>query len=58
MEKYLEVLIYTWPYSQLCMECKHGEFVDSHTFDACSYICWKHCEKNNGTECPKYEKDA
>ena len=57
MDKFLEVIIYMWPWSQICMSCRHGESMDSKTFDACCYICWEHCKENNGSKCPKFVKD-
>ncbi len=58
MSKFLEILIYTWPWSQICMSCRRGEFVDSQTFDASCYICWECCKENDGSVCPKFEKDV
>lgn len=58
MDLYFEIIIYKWPHSQICMSCKHGEPVDSRTFDASCYICWEHCKKNDGVICKKFEKDV
>jgi hypothetical protein len=54
--QFYEVIIYEWPSSQICMDCKFGEFIDSKTFDASCYLCWKCCKKNDGVYCPLREE--
>ena len=36
-----QVTIKPWPFSQYCMDCEHGEFVESKTFNSSNYICLK-----------------
>lgn len=52
-----QTIIYEWPDSQLCMECKHGRFAllpDSKY--GSDYICDVGCKDNNGNSCPKFEQ--
>jgi len=51
------VTIYEWPWSQNCMDCKYGEFVNSTTFDSSCYLCLLACEENNGEYCPRKDKE-
>ena len=50
-----EVVIYRWPSSQICMDCEHGEFVQSKTFNSNDYICWAGCVENRGDFCPRHK---
>lgn len=59
MLKYDEVIIYSWPWSQNCIGCEHGEFVESETYDSSNYICKVSCTVNTGAYCPmKTETEA
>lgn len=49
------VTIQHWPHCQLCMECKHGEFMQSTTFNNSDYICMVSATENNGIVCDKQE---
>ena len=35
----MQININRWPYSQYCMECVHGEPIQSETFDHNDYYC-------------------
>ena len=48
---YHKVIIYDWPYSQTCMGCEHGEFVESKTYGSSNLICSIGSTGNNGSEC-------
>jgi len=50
-----KVTMYSWPESQMCMECKNGEFIMSDKFDNSDYLCMVACDENDGIVCPKYE---
>jgi hypothetical protein len=50
------ITIYDWPWSQKCMECKHGEFIDSEKFSSSCYLCHIRCEENDGVDCPYFEE--
>jgi hypothetical protein len=49
--RFKPVTIYNWPWSQKCMDCKHGEFFQSDTFDTANMLCHLNCEDNNGESC-------
>ena len=53
---YQIIIVYDWPWSQICMDCKHGEFVMSETRYASNYICKVNATRNTGTECPHMVK--
>ena len=48
---YTKVTIYDFPDSQMCMGCKHGEFVQSDSFGSSNYLCLISSEKNCGLGC-------
>ena len=53
---YKDVVIYEWPNSQECIDCKHAEFVESQTFNNSNYICKIKFKNNDGIYCPnKYD---
>jgi hypothetical protein len=52
----VQVTIQPWPQSQLCMDCEHGEFLDSETFNSSHYICFENSMENDGIYCPLYTK--
>jgi polyferredoxin len=49
---YHQVIVYDWPESQTCMDCEHGEFVESETFSSSNYICKVGSVRNSGSACP------
>ena|GEM_PF-1803203 len=51
-----KVIIYSWPYSQLCMDCENSEFVTSETYCLSAYICKLDSVRNTGTSCPDRTK--
>ncbi len=54
--KYKQVTIYDWPWSQTCMDCAHGEFFQSDTFDSSNMLCHIACEDNDGSVCNGFKK--
>ena len=48
-------VMYEWPESQLCMDCKHGEFIMSDKLVNSNYLCMEGCDKNDGVGCPKLD---
>ena len=46
--------MYEWPESQICMDCKNGEFVMSDTLTNSNYLCMVGCGKNDGVNCPRF----
>ncbi len=52
----VQVTIQPWPQSQLCMDCEHGEFLDSETFCSSNYICFENSLENDGVSCPLFKK--
>jgi hypothetical protein len=50
------VAIYEWPFSQMCMDCEHGEFIQSDTFDASNMMCHLACTENDGTVCKLFKQ--
>jgi hypothetical protein len=53
--KFYPVLIYEWPWSQNCMDCKYGERMSSKTFSVSCYLCLLGYPKNDGEYCPRKE---
>jgi len=53
-----KIVVYSWPWSQKCMECMHGEFIQSETLINSDYFCEVNCEKNNGIECEKFNQTS
>jgi len=51
-----KVTLYEWPWSQKCMGCVHGEFVNFEGCGGSDYMCYVSCEENDGTNCPKFEQ--
>lgn len=51
------VTIQRWPWSQYCMDCKHGEFLESKTFNKADYICWKVIDRRADEHCQEIEID-
>jgi hypothetical protein len=49
---HIEVIVYEWPYSQVCIDCTHGTFIMSDNLGPSAYICDIGSLKNKGTECP------
>lgn len=48
-----EFFIIDWPESQLCLGCKHSEFVESErTLISSNYICHVKSRVNDGLSCP------
>lgn len=41
-------VIHHWPQSQVCSSCKHGEFIQSKTFESSDYFCKLGIENNKG----------
>lgn len=53
------VTLYEWPKSQICMNCDHGnpvQFIKKDDYVASS-ICFQACSENDGTDCPKMNKE-
>lgn len=46
-----KITIHGWPDSQVCMGCRHGEFIQSEKFDSSHYACLIGSTKNNGIVC-------
>jgi len=47
-------VVYEWPESQKCMDCKNGEFIMSETYNNSNYLCSVGCRKNDGIYCPAF----
>jgi hypothetical protein len=45
------VRLYTWPDSQICLDCEYAEDVMQ-----ASVICTENCGDNDGISCNKYDK--
>ena len=56
--QHYQVTIYEWPWSQNCMDCKFGEYMQSPTFNKACYFCFRNCTKNDGVHCPEKEKQS
>lgn len=50
-------VMYEWPESQICMDCKHGEFVMSDTLVNSNHLCMVGCSKNDGVNCTKLKPE-
>lgn len=53
------MIVYRWPFSQICSECQYGSFVmsDGSEHDPvgpAAFICTVNCIENNGTFCPRF----
>ena len=48
-------VMYEWPESQICMDCKNGEFIMSDKLVNSNYLCMVGCNKNDGVNCSKLE---
>ena len=48
-----KVVIYSWPESQICMECRFGDFLGSDNYGPSSYACEKAFMGNDGISCKK-----
>ena len=51
-----KVVIYERAWSQICMDCKYGEYIDSPTFNKNCCLCFVACEDNDGEYCPRKDK--
>ena len=51
------VILYEWPASQNCMECKFGKFIGNEEFTNSEYICIINSTKNIGSKCKDQEKN-
>jgi polyferredoxin len=49
------VIIYEFPKSQECMECKHGSFIHGEGYENSNYICEVGEERNKGSKCSSKE---
>ena len=60
MEKYdfQQVTIVPWPWSQYCMNCKHGEFMQSETFNSSNYICFVNGYMDSHIQCEFFEEQG
>jgi hypothetical protein len=50
------VVLYSWPESQKCMDCKNSEFVMSDTLVNSNYLCMANCPANDGSHCPEFDE--
>lgn len=48
----METVIYEWPASQICMDCKHSL---NAILPNSMKICSCHCKDNDGVKCPLFE---
>lgn len=55
------VRLYTWPTSQICLECIHGKLavigIPFSSSQEMSYVCMENCGDNDGVNCSKQEKE-
>lgn len=51
---HLEIIVYTWPESQKCSDCKWGCFIQSKMLNNSDYQCTKGCTDNDGVNCSEY----
>lgn len=49
------LVVYDWPQSQICMECKHSRFL-ADEFATAAYECQVSCRFNDGVRCPLKEE--
>lgn len=50
-----KIIVYDWPYSQICMDCDYSEFIQSEkTFNSSNYVCSLNETRNDGTSCPSH----
>lgn len=49
--KQMNIEIKEWPYTQYCMECIHGEFIQSETLNSANYWCHHGFPYEPGEEC-------
>jgi len=57
---YQELIVYEWPWSQICMECGNSDFIQgADNFQNSCYVCNAKCRDNNGSICPmRKDKDS
>ena len=53
----IEPVMYEWPESQICMNCKHGEFIMSDALVNSDHLCMIGCGENDGVDCPGFEQE-
>lgn len=49
-------VLYDWPYSQKCMECTHGCFVQGDNVEGSAYLCFEAERHNDGVTCPSFDE--
>jgi len=54
IQRYIEAVIYIWPFSQICHGCEFGDVITCDALNDGSAICNEGCKDNNGKECPMY----
>lgn len=52
-----KVTIIPWPYSQICMECKHGVLIEGKGVPSSCYACNISVLEHDGTNCQKQERE-
>lgn len=48
-----EVILYSWPYSQLCLSCSNKI---PYILDDSAALCGVNCVESDGVECPEYRE--
>lgn len=48
-----KVIVYQWPMSQLCMDCKNSS---EEILDNSAKICEVACSDSDGVSCPEFEE--